>query len=170
MVFKVDQQWVMDLMDVQKLTKWNKGHRYILTVVDVLSQYDWAIPIKNKTESVMDNAMQTLWKQASPRKPQRVQTDDGTEFMNAKEQAFFKKHQVDHFSTQGDTKAALAKVHIKTLKTKLYRYFTAANTLTYLKALRTIVKQYNHTVHSSIQEKPVHVTPDNEYLIWNRLY
>ena len=39
MVFKVDQQWVMDLMDVQKLAKWNKGHRYILTVVDVLSKY-----------------------------------------------------------------------------------------------------------------------------------
>ena len=59
---------------------------------------------------------------------------------------------------------------IKTLKTKLHRYFAAANTLTYLKALPLIVEQYNHTVHSSIQEKPVHVTPDNEYLIWNRLY
>ena len=47
---------------------------------------------------------------------------------------------------------------------KLYRHFTAANTLTYLKALPTIVKQYNHTVHSSIQEKPVHVTLDNEYV------
>ena len=32
------------------------------------------------------------------------------------------------------------------------------------------MEQYNHTVHSSIQEKPVHVTPDNEYLIWKRLY
>ena len=39
MAFKVDQQWVMDLMDVQKLAKWNKGHRNILTVVDVLSKY-----------------------------------------------------------------------------------------------------------------------------------
>ena len=32
------------------------------------------------------------------------------------------------------------------------------------------MEQYNHTVHSSSQEKPVHVTPDNEYLICNRLY
>ena len=32
------------------------------------------------------------------------------------------------------------------------------------------MEQYNHTVHSSIQEKPAHVTPENEYLIWNRLY
>ena len=89
MVFKVDQQWVMDLMDIQKLAKWNKGHRYILTVVDVLSKYAWAIPIKNKTGAVMVQALQTLWKQASPRQPQRVQSDDGTEFMNAKVQAFF---------------------------------------------------------------------------------
>ena len=118
----------------------------------------------------MVQALQTLWKQASPRQPQRVQSDDRTEFINAKVQAFFKQHQVDHFSTQGDTKATLAEVFIKTLKTKLYRYFTAANTLTYLKALPLIVEQYNHTLHSSIKEKPVHVTPDNEYLIWKPLY
>ena len=105
MVFKVDQQWVMDLMDVQKLAKWNKGHRYILTVVDVLSKYAWAIPIKNKTGAVMVQALQTLWKQASPRQPQRVQSDDGTEFMNAKVQAFFTKQQVDHFSTQRGNKS-----------------------------------------------------------------
>ena len=72
MVFKVDQQWVMDLMNVQKLAEWNKGHRYILTVVDVLSKYSWAIPIKNKTGAVMVQALQTLWKQASSRQPQRV--------------------------------------------------------------------------------------------------
>ena len=105
MVFKVDQQWVMDLMDDQKLAKWNKGHRYILTVVDVLSKYAWVIPIKNKTGAVMVQALQTLWKQASPRQPQRVQSDDGTEFMNAKVQAFFTKQQVDHFSTQRGNKS-----------------------------------------------------------------
>ena len=72
-------------MDVQKLAKWNKGHRYILPVVDVLSKYALPIPIKNKTGAVMVQALQTLWK------PQRVQSDDGTEFMNAKVQAFLKK-------------------------------------------------------------------------------
>ena len=117
----------------------------------------------------MVQALNTLWKQASPRQPQRVQSDDGTEFMNAKVQAFLKQHQVDHFSTQGDTKAALAEVLIKTLKTKLFRYFTAGNTLTYLKALPLIVEQYNYTVHSSIQEKSAHVTPENEYQIWKQL-
>ena len=58
-------------------------------MVDVLSKYAWAIPIKNKTGAVMVQALQTLWKQASPRQPQRVRSDDGTEFMNAKVQAYF---------------------------------------------------------------------------------
>ena len=60
MVFRRDQQWAMDLMDVQNLAKWNKGHRYILTVVDFLSKYAWAIPIKNKTGTAMVQALQTL--------------------------------------------------------------------------------------------------------------
>ena len=46
------------------------------------------ILIKYKTGAVMVQALQMLWKQASPRQPQRVQSDDGTEFMNAKVQAF----------------------------------------------------------------------------------
>lgn len=48
MAFFIDQQWVMDLMDVQKLGKWNQGHRYILTVVDVLSKYAWIVPLKKQ--------------------------------------------------------------------------------------------------------------------------
>lgn len=52
----------------------------------------------------------------------------------------------------------------------MYRYFTADNTLKYLDAFPKIVNQYNHTIHSSIKEKPANVTPENERLIWNRLY
>ena len=48
MAFFIDQQWVMDLMEVQKLGKWNQGHRYILTVVDVLSKYAWTVPLKKQ--------------------------------------------------------------------------------------------------------------------------
>lgn len=118
----------------------------------------------------MVKALQDLWKQASPRQPERVQSDDGTEFFNSKVKAFFKEHHVNHFSTEGDAKAAKAESIIKTLKTKLYRYFTAANTLKYLYALPKIVNQYNHTIHSRIKEKPANVTTENERLIWNRLY
>ena len=38
LVFKINEQFVMDLVDLQKLAKYNKGYKYLLTVIDVLSK------------------------------------------------------------------------------------------------------------------------------------
>ena len=45
----LDDQWVADLVEVQPLAKYNRGLRYLLTVVDVLSKYAWVQPLKDKT-------------------------------------------------------------------------------------------------------------------------
>ena len=34
---------------MRSLSQYNKNFNYILTVIDVLSKYAWAIPIKRKT-------------------------------------------------------------------------------------------------------------------------
>ena len=47
LVFDRDEQWQMDLMDMQKLSRWNKENKYLLTVIDVLSKYAWPVPIKS---------------------------------------------------------------------------------------------------------------------------
>ena len=38
LVFGRDEQWQMDLVDMQKLNKLNKGYKYMLTVIDVFSK------------------------------------------------------------------------------------------------------------------------------------
>ena len=43
----LDDQWVADLVEVQPLAKYNRGIRYLLTVLDVLSKYAWVQPLKN---------------------------------------------------------------------------------------------------------------------------
>lgn len=58
----------------------------------------------------------------------------------------------------------------RTLKEKMFRYFTAKNTLKYIDILQSLVHAYNHTSHSSIKEKPVNVNESNKNTIWNRLY
>ena len=85
-------------------------------------------------------------------------------------QAFFKKQGFNHFSAHGDPHGSVVERWNRTLKTKIFRYFTAKNTLKYIDMLPALVKTYNHTVHSSIQEKPVNVTAKNEHEIWYRLY
>ena len=47
MVMGMDHQWVADLVDMQNLSKYNRGTKYLLTVVDALSKYAWAQTISD---------------------------------------------------------------------------------------------------------------------------
>ena len=51
--YGIDKIWAADLVEMQKYSKWNKGFKYLLMVIDVFSKYGWIIPLKDKkTESV----------------------------------------------------------------------------------------------------------------------
>ena len=43
-----DNIWGVDLADVQLISKFNKGFRFLLCVVDVFSKYAWVVPLKYK--------------------------------------------------------------------------------------------------------------------------
>ena len=45
-VFSNNEQFVMDFVDIQTLAKYNKGYKYLLTVIDVFSKYAWVEPLK----------------------------------------------------------------------------------------------------------------------------
>ena len=62
----------MDLVDMQKLSLWNKGNKYLLTVIDVLSKYAWAVAIKSKRSQDMIRGLEGIRRQASPPRPLRV--------------------------------------------------------------------------------------------------
>ena len=170
LVFDRHEQWQMDLVDMQKLSRWNKGNKYLLTVIDVLSKYAWAIPIKSKSSKEMIRGLEGIRRQASPRQPLRVQTDQGKEFYNAGVQAWFKKHDWDHFSTYGDSKASVVERWHRTLKQRMYRYFTAHNTLRYVDVLQPLIHSYNQSYHRSIGMAPHQVTEKTVPEVWDRLY
>ena len=74
-VFSFNEQFVMDLVDLQKLAKYNKGYKYLLAVIDVLSKYAWVEPLKSKSATALVEALERLWTRLGPREPQKVQTD-----------------------------------------------------------------------------------------------
>ena len=43
-----DNIWVADLADMQLISKFNKGFRFLLCVIDIFSKYAWVIPLKDK--------------------------------------------------------------------------------------------------------------------------
>ena len=167
-VFNIDQQWVADLVEMPAYWRQNRGVRFLLTVIDVLSKYAWVQPIKHKTGPEIRRAFETIVEEG--RSPQTLQTDKGKEFYNKPFQTWLKQQGIHHFSTHGDAKAAVIERFNRTLKERLYRYMTAANTVAYLPAVAPLVRQYNADEHSAIVRAPDTVTTENETEVWNHLY
>ena len=66
----IDQQWQMDLADMQSMQKFNNGYRYLLVCIDVFSKYAWVIPLKNKTGLSLVKAFKVIL--SSGRKPEKI--------------------------------------------------------------------------------------------------
>ena len=169
-VFGIDHQWVADLVDMQRLSRYNQGFKYLLTIVDVLSKYARVEPLKDKTGASLVRAFAAVLKRANSRSPRQLQTNKGKEFYYALFSKWLKHKGIRHFSTQGDAKAGLVARFNCTLKGRMYRYFTAANTLKYMDVVQDLVEGYNGTPHRSIGMAPRDVTPENEDKVWMKLY
>ena len=135
--------------------------------IDVLSKKAWVVPLKNKSEISLVNAFESIHHLL----PKNLQTDNGTEFLNHKFQQWLKHHKIDFSTTENeDIKASIVECFNRTLKTKLCRYFTHHNTLTYTDILESVVDVYNLTPHRSIGMAPNDVTSANKSNIWFGLY
>ena len=55
-----DNIWGIDLADMQSLSKYNKGIKYLLCAIDLFSKYAWVVPLKGKKETNIVNAFQKM--------------------------------------------------------------------------------------------------------------
>jgi len=170
MVYGIDEQWTADLIEVNNIAKYNRGYRYLLTVVDVFSKHAWVEPVKNKTGKTVMDAMTKILKRSEGRKPLNLQTDDGKEFYNKMFQELMKQKDIHHFSTSGDTKSSVIEQFNRTLKQCMYRYFTSHNTLNFIPVLQDLVEGYNRSYHRSIKMAPNQVNQTNSPSVWKTLY
>jgi hypothetical protein len=168
---RIDQQWQADLADMQSLAKQNDGYHYILTCIDILSRYAWAVPVRSKSTNDMVTAMNRLFQLSQPRTPERLQTDRGKEFFNRSVSALLQKKNVSHFASNSDKKAAVVERFNRTLKSRMWTYFTANETLRYVDVLQGFVDAYNHSVHRAIGMCPSDVVGDvAARKAWTALY
>ena len=66
-VHNVDGIWCSDLVEMQKLSKWNKGYKYLLRVLDIFSKYGWIVPLKTKTGSEVSGPFGSIFRQNKPK-------------------------------------------------------------------------------------------------------
>ena len=120
-----DNIWGADLADMQLLSKYNKGIRFLLCVIDIFSKYAWVVPLKDKKGiSIVEafhivKAFQRILKQSN-RKPNKIWVDKGSEFCNAHFKKWLRDNDVVMYSTQNEGKSVVAERFIRTLKGKIY--------------------------------------------------
>jgi hypothetical protein len=169
-VSNIDDLWQADLAVLKNLTRHNQSVKYLLVVVDVFSKYGWLRPLKNKTAKAVNEAFASIF-EADGRKPHNLQCDKGREFVSTASTSFFKKHDINFYTTRNpDTKAAVVERFLKTVKTRLWRYFTHKNTYRYVDVIQALANAYNNTVHSSIKMAPAKVNDKNVLQVWKNLY
>src|SRR5437867_9219123 len=156
----VDHLWQIDLADMTSLSSYNDGFKFLLTCIDCFSRYAWVVPIRNKSAMTVTDAFASL---LGDRRPTYVHSDKGSEFLNSTFQHFLKTHNILFYTSENDDiKCALVERFNRTLKTRMWRYFTYSNSLRYVDVLPSLVKSYNDSKHSSIKMAPSQVTVHNE--------
>ncbi|CAB4005763.1 uncharacterized transposon-derived [Paramuricea clavata] len=102
--------------------------------------------------------------------PKTAQFDDGKEFYNVGVKTLLKDHDVHYFSTLSTKKAAIVERFNRTLKTRMWKYFTENKTTVCVDILPDLVKSYNHSTHRTIGMKPADVNEENKDEVWTRIY
>ena len=160
-VFK-DNIWGADLADMKLLSRYNKGIRFLLCVIDIFSKYAWVVPLKDKKGVSIVKAFQSILKQSN-RKPNKKWVDKGSEFYNASFKKWLQENDIVMYSSNNEGKSVVAERFIRTLKSKIYKHMTLISKNVYIDNLNDIVNEYNNTYHNTIKMKPNDVK-DNTYI------
>lgn len=164
----IDDTWQADLIDMRKFKHSNRGSQYILSVIDVFSKFAWAIPLKDKSSKSLYLAFKSIFDRN--RIPLRIQSDQGNEFLNSSVRKLFKSLGIKFYYIYSKLKACVVERFNRTLKEKIWRYFTFSRTHKYIDVLQDLIDSYNNSYHRSIKTKPILVDKCNEDKIWMNLY
>jgi len=146
-------QWQMDLVDIQALGPYNKGNRYILTVIDTFTRYAFCRLIPNKTGPVVLNAFKSVLSEAQ-RKPFVLMLDGGAEFRNKLFSEFCESQNIKVYSPDTSTHGAYIERFNRTLQSLIYKYMQEKSTYTFMDVFQDLVKTYNTRKHRMIGITP----------------
>ena len=112
-----DNIWASDLADMQLISKFDKGFKFLLCVTDIYSKYAWIVPLKDKKGVSIVNAFQSILKKSN-RIPNKIWVDKGGEFYNRLMKSSLEKNDIEMYSTHNEGKPVVAERFIRTIKTR----------------------------------------------------
>ncbi|KAL3113851.1 hypothetical protein niasHT_011526 [Heterodera trifolii] len=164
-------EWQADLAIFDRLVTQNRGYSYLLVCIDILSRQVFVEPVKTKTSVNMIRAFGRIFKR-SKYIPWKVLTDQGKEFTARAVQQFFRSNDVEYFCmlTSPQFHAGMAERANRSIKERLYRYFTERNTYKWIDVVQDFVRAINHSPNSTIGMCPADVNFKNAEALRQKLH
>jgi hypothetical protein len=163
----IDYCYNLDLVDMSSLADENRGFKWILVCICTFSRRVWCFKTKNKRGQTITEAIRGL---LTTNRPKKIECDSGSEFVNKHFKTMLQKLRIKMYHVYSIRKGALVERYIRTMKTKMFKMFTAQGSHVWHDKLDDLVKSYNNSYHRSIKRTPMEVTHANEAEVRDILY
>ena len=111
-----DNIWGVNLADMQSLSKYNKGIKYLFCAINLFSKYAWVVQLRDKRGICVVNAFQKIISDGC--KPIKIGVDQGSQFYNKRFKRFLKINNMEMYSAYNDKKFVVAERFVRMLKTR----------------------------------------------------
>ena len=170
LVTGIDELWEIDLTNVERIAKENSNVKYLMFTLDAFSRYLWIKPLSDRKGQTILKALQEIIRD-SGRKPTKLRSDKGSEFVNDKVKTYLKQNNIYFYTTNNVVKASLVERVQRTFKQMLWRYMRHQRSNEYIDILEDLVANYNASPHKSLNfMSPGSVTKANEADLFAFMY
>ena len=146
-------QFQMDLVDMQDRAKYNKGVRYLLTVIDTFTRYAFIRMLKDKRAPTVLDAFKSILTEAV-KPPIMIVCDRGAEFQNKLFKKFCRDNNIKLYVPDTSIHAAYIERFNLTMQLIVEKYLTENETNVYYNEMGKLVTTYNTRKHRMIQVTP----------------
>lgn len=140
----------MDITFYEALKRQNAGYIGILTLIEITSKKGYGYPIKSKKTNEIDRAFKQFMKDTE-NKATTITSDNEASFKSIIRQY----PNIKHFTADENKRiTSVVERFNRTLRELITKYQKANKTKDWVKALPSLLKNYNTKIHSATKKKP----------------
>ena len=125
-----------------------------MVVIDHFSKFGWIVPLKNKNGQTITNSFENFLI-SSKRRPNLIESDDGSEFGNKKFTDFSNENNIKRYSRYTSLGTVFAERFNRTVRDLLKRPIFEKGDGNWINVLSVIIKQYKNRRHSTTKLTPI---------------
>ena len=154
----------MDIFDMRKFTRSNRGYKYILCIIDVFTRKVWTYAMKKKDNDNVQESFKKFLQQSGIQNntPTILMSDNDSTFINKSFQEILEKNKIIHQPNIIDDHHALGLIDrfARTIKTIFTRLFVQTKSDNWIDHIDEIVANYNNNGHTAIDN----IKPNDAFL------